>query len=315
MVNEITTQDGGMNVFITGATSAVGRATVRQFIAAGHTVYGATEGSSADARMVRADGAIPVYPDLLRAGEVRSAIETANADVVINLAPQFANHAHSSAQWDARQIALITQGTQSIMEAATAAGVRFVVHTSYIFAGGHDESADSLIDAVRTGEQLVLGCSTPGCVLRFGFIYGTEQPELSALRATMKMGRAISGGDASAHSAWLHSDDAARAVVLAAQKQPNRAVIDITDDMAASSLDFLTYFADSQGLTRPSAGARFSLSGLLFGTKKLDIGRIHVEPNRAEARSVLDWTPRFSDYRQGIDNMLLTWRAEGVAKS
>jgi nucleoside-diphosphate-sugar epimerase len=161
MANEITAPGGSGSVLLTGGASAVGRAAIRQFLAAGYRVFAAVDNTDS-ARAIRADGAIPVYPNLLRAGEVRAAIDAAGADIVVNLAPQAANHGLPAEQWGADWIALITRGTQAIMEAATAAGVKFVVHTSPLFAGGHGESeaAAALIDAARTGEQLVLGCAS-----------------------------------------------------------------------------------------------------------------------------------------------------------
>jgi nucleoside-diphosphate-sugar epimerase len=312
MANEITTPAQSLNVFVTGATNVVGRAVVRQLAAAGHRVFGTASGSIDDARLIRADGGIPAFPDLLRAGELRSAMQAANADVVVNLAPQNINHGLGSAQWNDAAMTLMTHGTQALMEAATAAEVRYVVHTSYLFAGGHDDTAAALIDAARTGEQLVLGCSTPGCVLRFGFLYGAEQPELAALRDGLKMGRGVSGGDPHAHAWWLHAADAARAVLLAVQVQPERQVIDVAAGSPASPFSFLDYFAEAQGLTRPARGNRPSLAGLLFGTKPLDVSAVHVEPDTTAAQTALGWTPRFPDYRQGIDDMLLTWRAQGA---
>lgn len=315
MANELTTQGGLGNVFITGATSAVGLAAVRTFAAAGYHVFGSTLGTAAEARQLRAIGAIPTFADLQRAGEVRSAIEAAQADLVINLAPQAANHAIGNSQWNADQIALLTHGTQALMEAATAAKVKFVVHTSYTFAGGHDAPAQAIIDAALTGEQLVLGCSTPACVLRFGFLYGAEQPELATLRDTLRMGRSFSGGSSHAHCSWVTIHDAVRATLLAAQKQPAQAVIAITDGSPAAPLDFFKYFSQAQGLTMPNAGQPFSLNSLLFGTKPLDISMVHMDatPTETEASDTLGWAPRFASFRQGIDDILLTWRAQAGA--
>jgi 2-alkyl-3-oxoalkanoate reductase len=148
--------------------------------------------------------------------------------------------------------------------------------------------------------------------MRFGFIYGAEQTELSALRASLRLGRALTGVDGHAHSHWLHAGDAARAVLLAAQKQPAETVIDVTDNHPASPLAFFSYFSESQGLTAPASGG-FNLRALLFGQKPLDAAAIEVHPDVNEAASKLGWTPQFASYRHGIDDLLLTWRAAQTA--
>lgn len=308
MANEIT-QVGAIKVFLTGADNAVGHATTRQLSAAGYRVVSATVGTQG-ARHVRADGGIPAYPDLLRAGELRSAMLAAEADVVINLAPQDANHATpGGAHWDAR---LLTEGTAALVEASTAAGVKFIIHASYVFAGSDDESAESLIDVARTGEQLVLGGSVPACVLRFGFVYGADSPELIALRNRLKMGRSVPGGNPHAHAHWIYAEDAAEAVMLAAQKQPAGAILTVVDGQPASPVEFMGYFAETQGFSRPASGSRPDLRALLLGETPVDVSALHVHANSADAQSLLDWTPRHKDYHQGIDDLLLSWRAIGA---
>lgn len=309
MANEIV-QDVSMKVFVTGATTAAGRAVTRQLSAAGHRVFGTTSGGLEGARAVRSDGGIPAYPNLLSAGELRSAIVASEADVVVNLAPQVANHIEfGEDQWDTH---LLTEGTAALVEGSTAAGVKFIIHTSYLFAGGEDEVADSLIDAARTGEQLALGGSVPACVLRFGFIYGAESPELVTLRAKLKLGRPVSSGDPHAHASWIHAADAAAAVVLAAKRQPAGVTLNVMDDHPISATEFLTYFAESQGFSRPSSGSRPNLRTLITGVPALDVSRIHVHADSTETKSLLGWSPRFKDYHQGIDDLLLTWRAMGA---
>ena len=142
-----------LSVFITGATSALGREVTRQLKAAGHRVTGATDGYE-NAALVRADGGIPAYPNLMRAGEIKSILLAAKVDVVINLAPQLANHLpQQRSNWDT---ALLDQGVAALLEASQAAGVKFVVHTSYAFADEESEALEGLLHAVKAGEQKVL---------------------------------------------------------------------------------------------------------------------------------------------------------------
>ncbi|MBL8134787.1 MAG: NAD(P)-dependent oxidoreductase [Anaerolineae bacterium] len=312
MANEIT-QAGALKVFLTGAASAAGRAAVRLLSARGYRVFGATSQSMDGARTVRADGGIPVYADMLRAGELRSAILSAEADLVINLAPQSANHGILGGNpWDSR---LLIEGTAALAEAAASAGVKYLVHTSYVFAGGDDEAAASLIEAAQAGERSALEGGVPACVLRFGFVYGGDSPELSEARRVMAKGRSVAAGDPNAHGYWLHTADAASAVLAAVQQQPVGVTLNIADAHPASALEFMNYFAEAQGLTRPSRGSGMSLRALLSGATTADPAKVHVHADLTEAQTVLSWSPRFVDFRRGIDDVLLSWRAlEGAAR-
>ncbi|MBK8021607.1 MAG: NAD-dependent epimerase/dehydratase family protein [Chloroflexi bacterium] len=307
MANEIT-QAGALKVLLTGATGAAGRAAVRLLSAQGYHVVGATTAGFEGSKQVREDGGIPAYPNLLRAGELRSAMLTAEADVVVNLAPQMANHAlRGGDDWDPR---LMAEGTAALVEAATAANVKYLVHTSYMFAGGEDEVAEPLIRAARTGEQIVLGSSVPACVLRFGFVYGAASPELIAARKSMAKGRAVPGGDPHAHGYWLYAEDAANAIHQALLRRPTGVTLNISDGHPASVMEFMSYFADAQGLTPPSKGSRQSLRAMFTGEAPLDVSRIHVHAEAGDADKEFGWAPRYASYRQGIDDVLLSWRAE-----
>ncbi len=309
MANEITQETPRMNIFITGADSVVGRAATRLLTAAGHRVFGATTATNLGAKSVRADGGIPTYTDLFRSGELRSAMTAAEADVVINLAPLVANHVPQvSANWDEK---LLVEGTAALIEAAIAADVKYLIHGSYIFAGGENALSDSLIDAARVGEQLALSGKMPGSVLRFGFLYGAESSELISLRDLMKIGRSVNGGQASSDSYWTYAGDAASAVLRAVQVQPVNVTLNVSDDHPTTPMAFLTYFAQSQGFALPSSRRAPTLRSLL-GTPTADASAIHVDVNTAETKTTLGWAPRFVDYRQGIDDLLLSWRAAGV---
>lgn len=291
------------SVLITGATGALAREVTRQLVAAGHQVTGAVS-TSADAAKVRADGAIPAYPDLYRAGELRSVIQGASAKVVLNLAPQLPNHIpQSPAQFDERLAGAAT----ALMEAAAEAGAEFVVHSSYAFADAHAEDAASLLRWVRAAERAALKGSVPACVLRFGFLYGAETDELVSLREALKMGRPVLAGPNNTHASWVYVSDAARAVVLAMQQRPAGAVLSIVDEDPASPAEFLRYFAESQGFSAPGG---LSLFAPRLSKAQRAILSLNSHADNAAAQERIGWTPRFASFRQGIDDMLLSWRAQ-----
>lgn len=291
------------SVFITGATGALGRAVTRQLVAAGHQVTG-TAVTVEDAAKVRADGAIPAYPDLYRAGEIRSAIQGADAKVVLNLAPQLPNHLPQyPARWDER----LADATTAVIEAASEAGVEFVVHSSYAFADAHSDDAAALLRWVRAAERAALKGDVPACVLRFGFIYGAESDALVSVRDTLKLGRPVLAGPDDTHASWVYVTDAAHAVVLAMQQRPAGAVFNIVDEHPASPAEFLNYFAEIQGFSTPGGLALFAPR---LSKVQRSIMSLNSHADNAAAQEQLGWTPRFASYRQGIDDMLLSWRAQ-----
>jgi nucleoside-diphosphate-sugar epimerase len=298
------TENTPLSVFITGATGALGRAVTRQLKAAGHRITGATSGYE-NAVLVRADGGIPAYPDLLRAGELRSAMLAAKADVVLNLAPQLANHLpQARAAWDVR---LVNEGVAALFEAAQAAGVKFVVHTSYAFADAESEALSALLDAVKAGEEKALHGSVPACVLRYGFVYGADAPELVIMRDALLTGKPVDGGsDTPAY--WINAQDGARAAALAAQVRPVGQILDIVEDKTVSPAEFLGQFASSQGVNPPGRVPRFA-PWAQPSKEQVALMSLHARASSAKAKEVLGWQPRFPDYKQGIDDALLSWRA------
>lgn len=304
MANEIV-ENAPLSVFISGATGALGREVTRRLKTAGHRITGATTGYE-NAALVRADGGIPCYPDLMRAGELRSAMQSAKADLVINLAPQLANHfPQQKADWNAR---LLDEGVSALLEASEAAGIKFVLHTSYVFA---DESSDELADllhAIKAGEEKVLHGTIPGAVLRFGFLYGAEMPELMAVRDRLQISRSVDSGPADSHASWINVPDAARAVVAAVEQRSAGLKVNIVENEAASPAAFMNYFAASQGFSAPGRTPRFTpWAGP--GKEQAALMSLSPQVSNAEAQEKLSWSPRLANYQQGIDDVLLSWRA------
>src|SRR5689334_15688326 len=79
--------NASLSVLVTAATSSLGREVVRQLVERGNRVTGVTEGSEG-AALLRNLGALPAYSDPMRAGELKSMIKLANADVVVHLVNQ-----------------------------------------------------------------------------------------------------------------------------------------------------------------------------------------------------------------------------------
>lgn len=305
-------------VFLTGATTLIGRETTRHLAAAGYKVIG-TGATQADARAIRDDGGIPAYPNLTRAGETRTAMLTLGREnlVVVNLAAQIANGVpFLPADWASTETLLI-DGTAAMIEAAKAAGATYFVHGSFAFADIHTEDAalESVINAIKHAETLVIESGLPYSILRFGYAYGAS-PELEGTSAALRAGRPVYTSEKRARAGWVHAADAAAAIGLALESQPVGSRLTVVDDLTASPADFLGYFSSSQGLGAPSVSSLSStLARMALGAVQYGLLNAASHPSNTDTKTLLGWQPRFTTYKQGLDDVLLTWRANLQVKA
>lgn len=294
-----------MTVFITGAMTSVGQALIRKLVSAGHSAIGVA-GSASEGNHLRALGATPAYPDLYRAGELRSAIQGTLAKVIVNLAPQTANDVPQiNAEWDAR----LGEAAAALAQAAAQAGAEYLVHTSYAFADAqadeHSAAARPILKAVRAAERAALAGAVPACVLRLGTVYGAQSAGLQALAKGLRSGRMLHPGSQD-ERAWVYATDAAAAIEAALIERPAGSTLSVTDGVLASPVQFLQYFAEAQGLAAPARPPMF-MPRSPFSAAHAAITHLHAAP--ASAGEGLHWQPRFASYRQGIDDLLISWRA------
>jgi nucleoside-diphosphate-sugar epimerase len=320
-----------LSVFVTGATSPVGRRVVRHLTAAGYRVAGAVSGS-ADGVRLRADGGTPAYPDVTRAGELRSALTAFGVSIIVHLDPLHQESLpFARPTWNNRAL---VESANAVVEAAKAAGVTHIVAASSVLAGmvADEEHAPppelvARVAALNAAESAILNSGIAACILRLGAVYGTESDELVALRAALQTGRAVnvgelpaaahgSHGDSHGHGAQLpfvEATDAARAILAAVQKAVSGVTLTIADGQPTAPAAFAAYFAAAQGLSLSASSSLLKrmMSPAAPAAARLHdaILALHLDADPAPARAALDWTPRFASYQQGIDDLLLSWRA------
>ena len=138
-----------MSVFVTGGAEDVGLATVRALLKRGHKVV-ASACTSEGALALRQAGALPVYPDLGRPSEVRSALEMARAEAVIHAIPQFCGGLAALPVRLTPGVAINSvHFTEGVAEATAQHGVgRFVsLSFGYLYEGGHGAAQEGDHDA------------------------------------------------------------------------------------------------------------------------------------------------------------------------
>ena len=178
-----------MNIFLAGATGAIGQPSIRILVSRGHRVFAMTRHVGRSAAMW-ALGAIPVVVDAYDAEALALAMRAVRPDAVMHHLTDLATMLVPGKLQEAlaRNAELRKTGTANLVAAARAAGVEAIVAQSigWIYRPGpepHDEQDPLNVDATGVLGTTVAGVvaleravlETPGlrgCVLRYGQIYG-----------------------------------------------------------------------------------------------------------------------------------------------
>lgn len=309
------------SIVLTGGASSTGLKLTRTLTEAGHKVS-ATASNSETAAQVRANGGLPVYADLTRAGEVKSLLAMTKGDMVIHLAPQAANQLPFLSSGIEPQTIIDT--TVAVVEAAQQAGVTYLVHVSYACIYGNtgsgsvdeqtmpeSESDVALVQAAQKAEQIVRESGIAYCILRAGYIYSADSQVMQAVADTLRVGRPLPMGAADHMASWIHADDLAMALALVVQQRPQNEIFNIVDDTPVSPRQFLHDFGAALGV-QVSSGlpGMLALARLRSGGDASDLLNLSFNASNAKAKQQLGWRPRFGAHSAGIDDVLLTWRAE-----
>ncbi len=307
-----------MRVFVAGATGAIGRQLVPRLVAAGHEVTGMTRSESKQA-MVRELGAVPVVADASEPDQVAEAVGRARPEVIVHQLTALAGVERYTERDAAPTNLLRTAGTDHLLSAGQAVGVRRFVaqgvaaYGAYARSGGPVKSEQDPLDpapvhamretlaAIRHLEEAVLGARwTEGIVLRYGAFYGPgtslasgeEQFELVRRRKFPVVGNG--GGVWS----FIHIADAAEATV-AAVEHGSRGVYNVVDDDPAPVAEWLPALAQTLGAKTPVRVPR--LIGRLFageaGVMMMTDAR---GASNAKAKRELAWRPAHPSWRQGF---------------
>jgi nucleoside-diphosphate-sugar epimerase len=306
-----------MRVFVAGATGAIGRQLVPRLVEAGHEVHGMTRSESKQA-MLSELGAVPVVADALDPDQVAEAVGRARPDVIVH---QLTAIGEVDMRHFDRDFALTsrlrTEGTDHLLSAGQAAGVRRFVAQSNIAAyartGAAVKSEEAQFDtsparemrtmvaAIRHLEEAVLGAEwTEGIVLRYGAFYGPgtsiapggQLPELIRRRKFPLV------GDGGGVWSFIHVADAAEATV-AAIEHGSRGVYNVVDDDPAAVAEWLPALAQTLGAKKPMRVPRFV--GRLFAGEAGVVMMTEIRgASNAKAKRELGWRPAHPSWRQGF---------------
>jgi nucleoside-diphosphate-sugar epimerase len=309
-----------MKVLVAGATGAIGKQLVPKLVANGHEVVGMTR-SEAKAEEVRALGAKPAIADALDPEGVAAAVAASEPEAIVHELTGLAGSLGNLRNLDRAFAAtnrLRTEGTDHLLSAARAAGVRRFLAQSYAGwpyarSGGpvKDEeapldddppaSAQQTIAAIRYVERAVTEADwTEGVVLRYGGFYGpgtSIAPGGEQLEAIRKRRFPVVGGGAGITS-FLHIEDAAEATV-AALERARPGIYNIVDDEPAPVHEWLPEVARRIGAKPPRRAPRW-LGRLLAGEAATVMMTEVRGASNEKAKRELGWVPSHPSWRQGI---------------
>jgi nucleoside-diphosphate-sugar epimerase len=312
-----------MKVLVAGATGAIGRQLVPKLVANGHEVVGMTR-SEAKADEVRALGARPAVADALDPEQVAAAVAASEPEAIIHQLTAL------SGDLDLRNLdrtfvmtnRLRTEGTDHLLSAARAAGVRRFLAQSfagwpYARVGGpvKDEeapldddppaSARETIAAIRHLERAVSEADwTEGIVLRYGGFYGpgtSAAPGGEQFEAIRRRRFPVVGGG-TAVTSFVHVEDAADATV-AALERGRPGFYNVVDDEPAAVHEWLPEVARLIG-AKPPRRIPSWVGRLLAGEAAVVMMTELRGASNEKAKRELGWVPRHPSWRQGVAEMV-----------
>jgi nucleoside-diphosphate-sugar epimerase len=250
-----------MIALITGAGGAAGRAVVDELLSAGYAVRTFSRHAP-----MSAEGVDVRLGDVRDPGAVRSAV--AGASVVVHMAALL-HVVHPDGPTRAAYDEVNVGGTQNVVEAAAACGVRRVVHISTIavYGSGHlapcsehsPPAPDSPYAVSKLASEAVALAAT-GChgnalsaVIRPAAIYGSRlKGNYLRLVQALAARRFVQLGDGSNRRSLLFDRDFARAVVIAAShpEAPGR-IFNVSDGAAHRMRDVVGAICAALGRPAP----------------------------------------------------------------
>jgi nucleoside-diphosphate-sugar epimerase len=289
-------------------------------VARGHQVTGTTSRQES-AEQVRRLGADAVVVDGLDAVGIGQAVARAEPDAIIHEmtalsgAPDFRHFD----RWFARTNRLRTEGTDNLLAAAKASGVkRFVAQSftgwSNTREGSWIKTEDDPLDphpvkeqtetlaAIRFLERAVLEAPLEGIVVRYGGLYGPGSSEKLVEILNRRMFPVI--GDGAGIVSSTHIDDAAGGT-LAALERGRRGVYNIVDDEPAPSSEFIPAIAEAVG-AKPPLHVPAWLGRLFAGEVAVTMMTEGRGSSNAKAKRELGWQPVWPSWRDGFRHGLDT---------
>jgi nucleoside-diphosphate-sugar epimerase len=308
-----------MKVFVAGASGVLGRRVVRDLVSRGHSVVGQVRSPKAEAA-VKAAGGEPRQADLFDAESLARAAD--GCDTVIHAATAIPTKQKTApADW-AMNDHIRRKGTRCLTEAAGKIGAKAYLQQSITWvARPKDESAfdedspvvpepviQSAIDAEEIAREAASAEGFTVAILRGGYFYDSDSAHTRMIADALRKRQMPVIGSGDAMWAIIHTDDAASAFVAAAEK-PMNGIWHIVDNELVSARTYLNEFAARLGAAAPRRVPVW-LARWLAGEQAVAYFTKSTKTTNARLRRDFGWSPRYPTYREGLDQIVATWKAE-----
>lgn len=294
-----------MNVFVIGATGAIGSHTVPALVRAGHCVT-AVARTPEKAAQLREQGASPVNVSMFDPAALAEVFK--GHELVVNLAtaiPPTVKFMQTKA-W-AENDRVRKQGSAAVIDAAITAGVERVVQESVSMLYP-DRGAEWINEkcppdtypmaqgnlAAEANAQRFSAAGGTGVILRFGWFYGPGAKHSEEFFALARRHIVIMMGPPRSYVSSIHMADAGAAVVAALTVPAG--TYNVVDDEPVTKRGYADALAAAAGkaawLRAPGYGA------LLLGNRSTSLTR-SLRVSNAKFREASGWRPCYPNVWQG----------------
>jgi nucleoside-diphosphate-sugar epimerase len=302
-----------MKAFITGGSGFIGGGVAKALSLAGYQVTAMCK-SQESASQLRALGYNTIAADMAQPGAWLK--ELGNADVVVHAA-QSRSGKRLSRTW-VEQSRAARDATLPLMlsEIQRSARCKAFIYTSGIAAvGDHGDVvitettprvSSALGDFHAEGEAMVLEAAThgvPSLVLRPGFVYGATGSFAKYFIREAQKGFFPYPGKGMNYMPWVHTDDLAKAYVLAAAQPPKGQLIHIVDNQPLRLTEFASLLVRTVGKSRAQRMPKWLVS-LLAGGPLVEMLTSSYRANNEKAKRILGWEPQHPTMEEGLPEVV-----------
>lgn len=307
-----------MRVFVTGATSFVGKAIVKALLQRRHEVVGLVRDAKR-AKDLEPLGVTPVIGDMLEPTTYENVVPT--VDGVIHAA-QYPIQGRFTRQKIGRMKRADTLMTQVLSQACLAHDKKFVYTSSTLTYGDQadrwitEQSPLHAPPIAKAHEQLVKKLLSlyqeqhlRVIIIAPGWVYGAGGLFKQSFYDTQQKGQLSVFGAGKNYWSPIHVDDLAAAYALAIESEAYGEVYNVVDNQPLPMRDIVRLFTDALEV-KPVGSMSLWLLKLILGGPLVDSLAISFRVKNEKVKRALGWQPHYRTFQEGIPEVVKALKAK-----